>query len=266
MNEITKVALHDELEKISVSIDQLQRGYRRLGIMRLPKVKGSLKDSMLSAIRGERPSLAAGVALGGGVGTIPAGRSAAKAIGQQNAALYRSTGSAGKIDSSVLGALKSNFRESRTMKQHITPKKPVILASKGGASKALAEMGGKRLTPEARKALNLVIGHHEGFERAALSKGRIRFGFGHANPSVLAKEHNLLATLKGPGAAEAREALQQVRSSVGDSSALSKSLERMFGPRAALEYGAGAKIPKAMRKRLERGVPLDIWGRMPSPG
>jgi hypothetical protein len=254
-------AFIDELEKIAVSVSQLQKGFRRLGIVRVPSPKASPTQILESLQAGERPGIGAMTHFMGGVATLPPAKGLAKATAQNRAAMYRT-------HKALLGkpnteAVRAQFQASKQTKPLLVPKKSVILTSKGGPAKGFEQAMGEKFTPEGRKAINLALGHHEGFERAALKRGRIRYGFGHVNPSVLAKEHNLLATLEGPGASEARQFLQNIRASQGDAPALSQSLERMFGPRAATEFGTGAKIPKAMRKRLERSVPMDVWGRMP---
>ena len=254
-------AFIDELMKIAATVQQLQQGFRRLGLIRVPRSRMKPQEILQRLQFGHKPGIGAATEFAGGVATLPpASKAMTKAQGQNLAALYRThVAHLGKPDTA---AVRAQFRAAKSQPGMMpVPRKVQIVRSKGGVAKMLEPVTGK-LSPEGRKAFDIAMGHHEGFERAAL-RGPVRFGYGHMNPSVLAKEHNLLAAMEGPGAAEARAALQGLRGSQGDAAALSQSLEKMFGPRAAVEFGAGAKIPKAMRRQLERRVPMYVWGQLP---
>ena len=99
---------------------------------------------------------------------------------------------------------------------------------------------------KARKEnVKAVINLHEQFERAA----KIRRGSLHANPTVLAKEHNLLSRLTGKGANKVRRSFN-IRGPEYEH--LKSQLTQKFGPRAAEFMAAGQKIPRAMRRAMDK--------------
>jgi hypothetical protein len=254
------------MDKLAATIEQLRQGTSRLGFVRAD-IKNPNK-MFGNIVGGGRIGPREYAAIGGGVFTHPPARAVNELTRQQTRATRRTALLAGASRSQVREGMSQLETAREGMKKRLMAhgKKSIIVAGGGKMtpSHVIGEMTGKKLSPEARKAVNVASLHHEGFERAAMKKGRrMSYGYGHASPEVLAKEHNLYARLTGKGADEARAAIQNVRGQAGDAEALNKLLKKRFGARAGITYGQGQKIPKAMRKALRRGPVSKIWERMP---
>lgn len=62
----------------------------------------------------------------------------------------------------------------------------------------------------------------------------------------------MLATATGPGAAEARAGMQQMRSAIGEPEMMDSLMQQYYGPRAAFTFGEGNKLPKALRRDFSK--------------
>ena len=127
-----------------------------------------------------------------------------------------------------------------------------ILVPKGGVEKTMREvstfMGREmpQMSGEGRKALNIAVGHHEGFERGVTNPMP---GHGHLSPEVLMHEHNMMQKMTGPGSSEAKATLGGLRQTVGDMPQLMQGVEHLYGPRG-LELVKNQGFTKAMKKNL----------------
>lgn len=133
-----------------------------------------------------------------------------------------------------------------------TPTKQII-APAGGATRTQNIWGAETpVSGEGQRALNILGGLHEGFERGSLSRlGPEAAGFhGHHSPRVLLDENNLLASLRGAGGDEARRSFQSMRGTAGESTDVAEAVKRLSGGRMPYTYGE-TRLPKAMKSRLE---------------
>ena len=258
------------MEKVAASIADLQKGFRRLGVVRakIKNPKGIMQKMIKATTQGKKLRVGPRemALLGGGAATHPSKRVFQQVLKQQPRAVRR-TMLAGGVPREAVRHAEETMNEARKKLRMMKPgKKPVIIMGKGkiSPSKTFSQMTGKQLSPHGKKGVNLTATMHEQFERSAMKGKRpVHFGYGHVSPEVLAKEHNLLARLTGKGSQETRGAVQKAREISGDSEALNQLLKKRFGERAGIAFGKGQKIPKAMRKALRRGPISKIWQRMP---
>jgi len=126
---------------------------------------------------------------------------------------------------------------------------PVVAKHKPGTI-FMSPRVGKMLDPTAGRkrvrGLRDVTALHESAERSA----PLALGSLHGNPAVLAKDFNLLSRLSGPGSRGVRRSFGSIRKPEFDY--LQEQLKTRFGARAAEFMQPGRKIPKAMRRRIER--------------
>lgn len=256
----------DTMTKIAASIEDLRRGVRRLGI-----VRAKIKDPMgfvKKMMSGDKVRMGPReiAAMGGSIATHPSKRAFEAMSKQQQRAVRRTMLTSG-IPRQAVREFEAQGQQAKKMLSMMKPgKKPVIMSGKGRMtpSRVFGAMTGTQLTPAGKKGVNVAGIMHEGFERSAMKPGKtMRYGYGHASPEVLAKEHNMLARLTGKGSEETRKAIGKAREISGDSDALNKLLKERFGDRARIAFGEGKKIPKAMRKALRRGPVSKTWERMP---
>jgi len=233
----------DELTKLAVSVDELQEMAHRLPIIRT-KAQNNPRAALDS---GDLRQITAGE----GPLTFPT-RDQIRMNLRKARNIY-------------IGGLTADTDKYMEAKRNFDALKPVsgaIATPAGGMIGTMATwhrlypdevtMDVRTLSPEGKKALNLVAIGHEAAERSVPLHRASPFR-GHASPEVLAKEHNMLTTLTGPGADEARAFMHRMRLEGGEISDFGKMLLDRFGERAALMYGnpgVSPKIPKAMWKRL----------------
>jgi hypothetical protein len=132
-----------------------------------------------------------------------------------------------------------------------------------GPRAVATQLGAKKISKPGRAALYDATVMHEQFERAVKPRDMnlaYMTNRGHRSTDVLAKEHNMLSRLEGPGAHEARKALRGARQARGETAELQKLLVDTYGPRAAQFMQEGRKIPKAMRKDLLRKTRASMGG------
>ena len=110
----------------------------------------------------------------------------------------------------------------------------------------------KGMTPEGHKALNLSAFGHELAEKATKPRRVSQHGkfldYSHLSPDVLLREHNILTTLTGPGADEAKGALIQLRSDLGESFVLARELKKRG--LKDFEFGRSPRLSRHQIKRL----------------
>lgn len=265
--------MRDELHrvKLAASVEQLRAAYRRLSPLRAHVNMPTSPSKKLIAQQEafHRPS-AKTLARSSGSFTAPGSAFKKKELlGEvENAPVndYIKQLIAKKVDSTVRQAGATTGGRASLQ-----------IAPKGGGTKTLQLLAPeldrnlvakdavgtmKGLSPDSQKALNLVIGLHEGHEAAAVknilkSKHPKILMASHLHPEVILKEHNMLRNLSGEGAEGARKALQQLRGgAAGEGRAIKNMLEQQYGPRAVEGFSYGAKdsprITKAMRKDLRR--------------
>jgi hypothetical protein len=117
-----------------------------------------------------------------------------------------------------------------------------------------------------KKTLNVLNGLHEQFEQDSIKRiaaGKMPWAghHSHVSPEVIMKEHNMLRSLTGKGADEAREAMRAVRGGdYGEGKLMNQLLTKTYGPRATVEFGAkdAPKVTKAMRKDLRRRITPEV--------
>jgi len=258
------------LEKEAASISALQQGYKRLGAIK-PKINNpkQVYQNIQKGLEGQKPlklGLKETAMMGGSVATVPPKHLVDQLTKQQQAAQRRTMILQGYSRPQIRGAQEYIQQANKNVTPMAYGKKPTLLIGKGKISPSyvFSKMTDQKLTPQGKKGINVAAAMHEQFERAAMKNKRpVQYGYGHASPEVLAKEHNMLAKLTGPGAKETQQAMTKVREMSGDSAALNRLLKKRFGERAAIEYGKGQKIPKAMRKALREGKISKEWQRMP---
>jgi hypothetical protein len=112
-----------------------------------------------------------------------------------------------------------------------------------GRPKSVAERG----------ALTATSAAHELMERRVKPKAYGRDpNVQHGDMGVLMKEHNMASRLEGPGANYARKHLRSMRKATGEDKQLRDLITKTYGPRAAQFLDEGQKIPRAMRRDLQR--------------
>jgi hypothetical protein len=102
-----------------------------------------------------------------------------------------------------------------------------------------------------QRALLATTVAHEMFERGIRPAHASPF-HSHISPDVLLQEHNLLSKLEGPGADHARQVYRALRKNTGEAEQLRGALRHKLGPAAPQFLDEGQKIPKAMRRSLQR--------------
>lgn len=217
--------------KTAASIGALRQGVKRLGALKIPpnKLQSPLADAVNAG------------------GFIP-NQSIAKA---NTAKMFSAVPSESSLSPT---SMMKHVEDSYSM----IPKnlQGQILMPKGGPYRAAMknpdlEGAVPRMSGEGQGAFNTMVNMHEGFERA-VPKGYAGRVTSHLSPDVLMKEHNMLATATGPGAAEARAGMQQMRSAIGEPEMMDSLMQQYYGPRAAFTFGEGNKLPKALRRDFSK--------------
>ena len=246
--------------KVAATLDALQQAYKRIGPLR-NKIKPSARvvehvmESPTPAAMGIREMSALG-----GPGTLP--RPAQMGMLRQRPAIMaENTRALGGTPEQVASMIEQGNAQVEGTRQYIGNAGGAILMPPGGMSgwtaRANASGASPIVPPEGaaqQRAANILTGVHEGYERSTRSSPSPYFS--HFSPSVMHKEHNMVAGLEGPGAQEGRQYFQGIRAS-GEGPAHAEQLRVMYGDKAApyATYGQGPKIPKAMRKDMIRNWP-----------
>jgi len=238
----------DELTKLAVSVDELQEMAHRLPIIRT-KARNKPGASLES---GDLRQMTAG----DGPVTIPTRGQIRRSL--REAKILYTGGSATGGPSN-----NSEYMEAKRSLDALKPISGTIATPAGGmvgtgaawrrAHPDKMRVDTRVLSPEGKKALNLAAIGHEAAERSVPPHRVAPFFHDHISPEVLAKEHNMLTTLTGPGADEVKAYMHILRLQNGEISDFGRMLLDMFGERAAQIYGNhgySPKIPKAMWKRL----------------
>lgn len=126
-----------------------------------------------------------------------------------------------------------------------------ILLPRGGSSQVLSarDPNFRNLSGDGKRAVNVSVGLHEGFERGVRPQQAAPMK-SHAAPTVLINEHNMLSRMTGPGSDEARTAMRGMRQESGEQNALRRMLVNRYGDRAAQYLEEGQKVPAAMRRNF----------------
>lgn len=137
---------------------------------------------------------------------------------------------------------------------HMNPATGVIQMPGGGAVRNFDIWGKPRpASPEGQKALNILGGMHEGFERSEWKRYRASPPgyYLHGSPRVIMNESNMLSALRGEGAADARRVFSDMRTREAPEEAqnIADALSAMSGGRMPFSYGE-TRLPRALRKRL----------------
>ena len=205
--------------KTAATLEALQQAYRRIAPVRASSALGPVTNQTRAQLRGAVKNIPEEL-IRRGYSKLPELRpSAERALQQHYAGLLAETAStAGKI-----------------------------VMPPGGFSGYMGSV-----PKGAQRAANIIAGLHEGFERQVPPK-YVRDFRSHGSPDVIHKEHNLLASLSGPGSAEGRRYFQNIRKYEEGRDLTGKLLDR-YGEKAApwATYGEGLKLTKAMRKDLMR--------------
>ena len=109
-------------------------------------------------------------------------------------------------------------------------------------------------------ATGALVGAHELFERGVKKRDQAPMGsfFTHNAPNVLLKEHNLMSRMTGEGADSAVQTIRALRAANGEDVGLRGIVDRaMRDPRAQQFLAPGEKVPKAMRKAIDRRIRQD---------
>lgn len=241
MNQLVAFGFMDELEKLSVdTLDLLKRTRRAAGVR---------MGESIQALRG-----------GGGMAfpNVAAGR---KFIDTQDAPIkklqsyaqsvktYLPAKLGRKLDSAHHTANK--FMEGRRLGTELQAGN--VFVAPGIADRnfsRVARTEGSKRSAE-RGAIGGLVGSHELSERAVKAKD-VNPLFSHIAPEVLMKEHNTLSRLTGPGADYARKTMRTARENTGEAKTMKNLVTRSYGERGAQFLQEGEKIPKAMRKDLNR--------------
>jgi hypothetical protein len=142
-----------------------------------------------------------------------------------------------------------------------------IIATPGGTVRSVQRLGPRygvhmpKLSPKEQKSFNLIGMAHESAE-VGVPKNPIKLTTGHADPSVLMKEHNLLARAEDAPLQGAAEAMRSIRARPGGEVDFMHNLMEAAYPGRPFEYGKGEKITKAMRKDLRRRLLPEIAPEM----
>lgn len=244
-------------EKTGATLKDLQGAYKRIAPLR-NKVKPSAKilEHVMTA---ENPA-----ALGiremsamTGPGTLP--RQAQMGMLQARPAIMAENARAlGAGAEDAEGIRQTALAQVAGTKSYVGNAGGAIMMPPGGMSGWTARAqarAGSPIEPPAgaaqQRAANILTGVHEGYERS--TKNSPAPYFSHFSPSVMHKEHNMIAGLQGPGADEGRSYFQGMRAGQ-EATAHASQLQSMYGDKAApwATYGEGPKLPKAMRKDMIR--------------
>lgn len=247
MNQHLANAFVDELEKIAVTTQQLAAATERIaGYVNLGGT-ASLKRLFT------RPR-----------DTVSVATQMGKRIGIRG----------GAVDAAYSNMTKRQANQrARLLKKHNIPLpdahiEQVIRSHPGrivtlGPKAVAAQLGAKKISKPGRAALHDATVMHEQFERAVRPRD-MNLAYitnrGHRSTDVLAKEHNMLSRLEGPGADEARKTFRGYRQASGETAELQNLLVDTYGHRAAQFMQEGRKIPKAMRKDLLRKIRASMGG------
>lgn len=110
---------------------------------------------------------------------------------------------------------------------------------------------------EADVARTGVFASHELAERSVHPRNIHPF-YSHLSPEVLLKERNTVARLTGPGSENAKNFMGRLRDRSGEAQHLKNLMTSAFNdPRAAQFLEGSEKVPKAMRKALNRRLAAD---------
>jgi hypothetical protein len=237
-------AYWEELEKIAVSVEQLQQAVRRLGVVRVPRVhpkemKELIQGTREAASRGNLPIQAT---VGGGVATLPFVKNIDPILASRKG-MFMSAG--GLSEEAATELLRDIARKARPLSKRFGG---TILATKGDTSVGAFGPG---MSPQAKKAANFMLRIHEGSERKAMKRGGIVPGFGHSSPEVMFDESNMLQRLTGPGADEAKKKLTDYRMGRGEYAKLLHIINKVYGPKGAQAINQHG-FSKAMKKDLMR--------------
>jgi len=265
----TVEAYWSELEKIAATVAELHAGRNRLGIVRTPVPKIPIRKSELAKAEGpqiaklqrklqealaSKGTIPAMAISGGGAGAIPTGRML-RVHGMTQ--MKRNMAQAGLSATSAEGQ-----RAIREIQQGIQEavRQPIysrhggmLIQSKGDTAQRIGKkLNLPAMSGEGRKATNVMIGLHEGFERKAVGRPKeIVPGFGHLSPRVIMDETNLVKKMTGPGSDEARALQAAMRSKAGETAALEHALKQVYGQRG-VDYVKEHGYSKAMKKDLMR--------------
>ena len=233
----TVEAYWDELEKIAATVAELHAGRNRLGILRTPVPKRILSRADLIS-KGTIPAMAI---MGGGAGII----SNEKAL---KGTLPKSGHGSGLTRAAVQKQMAEAAKTPLIQRHGGTP-----IQSKGDTTKRIQKsLSLPAMSGEGRKASNIMMGLHEGFERKAMGRPKeIAAGFGHLSPRVIMDETNLAKKMTGPGADEARAFQKAIRAKGGEAAALDHALRQVYGQRG-VDYVKEHGYSKAMKKDLMR--------------
>ena len=252
--------LHQPEEKVGATLDTLQQAYKRIAPLR-NKIKPSAKvlEHVMEAPTPGAMGIREMSALNG-PGTLP--RPAQMGMLRQRPAIMaENTRALGGTAEQVKSMIEQGNAQVEGTRQYIGNAGGAILMPPGGLSGWAARAnanGASPIVPPAgaaqQRAANILTGVHEGFERSTKSSPAPYFS--HFSPSVIHKEHNMVAGLEGPGAEEGRKYFQGMRAG-GEGPAHAEQLQVMYGDKAApwATYGQGPKLPKAMRKDMIRNWP-----------
>lgn len=210
--------------KHAAPIDELQAGFRRLRMTRVP-VKSLAKAEVFR--------------------------------GQPSSALAKNTGAGATVVSrAVQRGLFEHDGVPRTIQDtpaflEIANQMPhgQILVPHGvrGSSGVLNRSLGIDVPPVGRRGFNVGVGLHEGFERG-VKPDELAPIFSHASPKVLLNEHNMLARMTGPGSDETRAAFKLMRANQNEEASIRRSMMNYYGPRASEFLRPDMKVPAAMRR------------------
>ncbi len=239
--EVTVAALYDELTKIAVSVQQLQGLAKRI-----PTIRTHTRPGTRKAMQG-----AAGAMTDVRQMSNAAGLSA---LAKPSQAKKMVDASAQFLEPEALGALRAeNVGMAKKIGGNVLMPGGGMVGQMQRTSKALPEEAGslatRGLSGAGKKALNLVGVGHEAAELTTPAKYVAPFA-SHMSPDVLVREHNILSTLSGKGAGEARKYMRGMRDTSGEAGAMKELFQKRFGDRGAEFLGEGQKVPKAMRKRF----------------
>lgn len=244
----------DEIEKIAAPVEVLRAARKRLGVVRMPIAKGK-GDIVERALR--KGNMNAQAVAGGGHGIIPTSKTAAKPAYTRALARANVQAMGHNPDSYVGSGMRSQV-EAMVKEQLSTTFKPLtdrhggkIIQAKGDNARRLHGLGViPAMSPEGRKATNIGMSLHEGFERKAMGK-HIAPGYGHLSPKVIMDESNMLKKMTGPGSDEARTAFADFRQRSGEPRDIENAVSKAYGPKGA-EALKQHGFTKAMKKDLMR--------------
>lgn len=205
-----------ELEKISASTKEIARAAKRTNPRDLSGMKGLIQLLV-------DPTTTMAASMGGSAYYVP--KTKRKAVGPLSKAFKKLEGEI-VITQNPKNLSKTVFREAPPTSR------------------------------KGRQAARDAIVLHEGFERKTVNKGRTDpdylGDYHHASESdVIVPEMNLVNTLTGPGSEEVYNAFTAIRGP-REYRRLRATISDLYGDRALQFTERGQKIPKAMRKAIER--------------